>query len=476
MAPTKRKAGTSSTNSPVSGSKLPPELETFLRFAASLKIEDGSPLELYPEQVEMLTPYFEGVEETIILLPKKNGKSSLIAALGLYHLLVTPFANGIIVASSRDQAEIVLDQAKMFIRQNAALRSRMHILKREIESKIDGGVVQVLASDQDTADGQLPTLAVVDELHRHKDGQLRGVLALGLGARGGKMITISTAGASSASPLGVLRDRMWKSPGFVRDTEARRSYLRLDDDVAFLEWCLNDDDDPEDLELAKIVNPAPWKTIERLRKDRGKVTASEWLRLGCGVWTEVEEPWVAATVWDACPKTEPITDGEVSVGIRVGQGHATAGVVWVQAVDGVYQTDYKTFSQLSSLEPVEDFVRGLNSRFKVRHNAYVSKTFDRSADLLSDEGLTMVTYPVGTRTMDIAETLLKMIGDGRLAHEGPGTLRTQVLAGQAKQIEAGWKWVDTPGAAVPTDLLFALAAAVHVAETQKPHEVMFAWS
>jgi membrane protease YdiL (CAAX protease family) len=39
----------------------------------------------------------------------------------------------------------------------------------------------------------LPTLALVDELHRHKSGELYGVLADGCGPRNGQVITISTA-------------------------------------------------------------------------------------------------------------------------------------------------------------------------------------------------------------------------------------------------------------------------------------------
>jgi phage terminase large subunit-like protein len=48
--------------------------------------------------------------------------------------------------------------------------------KREIQSLTDEGVAKVLASDVDTADGVIPTLAIVDELHRAQElGPLRRV-------------------------------------------------------------------------------------------------------------------------------------------------------------------------------------------------------------------------------------------------------------------------------------------------------------
>jgi phage terminase large subunit-like protein len=58
--------------------------------------------------------------------------------------------------------------------------------KREIQSLSDEGVVKVLASDVDTADGVIPTLAIVDELHRHKSADLYGVFRDGLGPRSGR--------------------------------------------------------------------------------------------------------------------------------------------------------------------------------------------------------------------------------------------------------------------------------------------------
>lgn len=45
-----------------------------------LKIESGAPLKLEPFQKRLLADYFDGVTETLILIPKKNGKTTLLAA------------------------------------------------------------------------------------------------------------------------------------------------------------------------------------------------------------------------------------------------------------------------------------------------------------------------------------------------------------------------------------------------------------
>ena len=122
-----------------------------------------------------------------MLLPKKNGKSSLLAALALFHLLSTPFAEVIAVAASRDQAGIMLRQVVGFVRRSPALKARLQVKQREIVSEATGGRIRVLASDVDTVDGQLPTLALVDELHRHRSPELYGLLRDGLGPRQGRL-------------------------------------------------------------------------------------------------------------------------------------------------------------------------------------------------------------------------------------------------------------------------------------------------
>ena len=120
-----------STSSPAAE---PPadELEAFARFCSNaLTTEDGSPFALEPFQLEILADYFAGVREIVVLLPKKNGKSSLVGALALWHLLSTPFAEALIVAAARDQAGIVMRQVTSSSARSPQLRSRLKIVQRE---------------------------------------------------------------------------------------------------------------------------------------------------------------------------------------------------------------------------------------------------------------------------------------------------------------------------------------------------------
>jgi hypothetical protein len=71
----------------------PDELARFGRFCDALTLEDGRAMELEAFQRTMLLDHFAGSVETLILIPKKNGKSTLLGALALYHLISTPDAS-----------------------------------------------------------------------------------------------------------------------------------------------------------------------------------------------------------------------------------------------------------------------------------------------------------------------------------------------------------------------------------------------
>jgi phage terminase large subunit-like protein len=380
------------------------------------------------------------------------------------------------VAAARDQAELILRQALMFIRHSPALQVHMRVMRREIQSLDDGGRVRVLASDEDTADGVMPTLAIVDELHRHRTGDLYTVLRLGLGARDGRIITISTAGATSASPLGELRRKSYEMEGFVRDTKRRRSYVKSPDGAfVFIEWCLNPDDDPDDIATVKKVNPRPGRTLSQLTKehDSPMISAWEWLRFACGIWTEGQEPWVDPAKWDAL---EDPTELAAPFWVGVGLGHRadTAALVKMSLHEGEVTVRAEMLTA-TSLPEVEARIRELAPAQIV----YGSKLFQRSADMLEAEGFSVIQYPLTPeRLIPASGTLHGLVAEGKLHHDGDAELRAQVLAGRVKETETGWRFAQDPTLPRPIDALMALAIGAHVMLTSvpEPRAFAFAWT
>lgn len=328
MARTPRSAPRS-TSSRSGGQSEPPELDDFAAFCAELRLDTKRPFLLEPFQRTILSDYFAGSTQTLVILPKKNGKSTLVAALALYHLLTTEDAEGYIAASSRDQAGIILKQARKFIRSSQALQRHFAMKQREIVSLSDEGVVRVLASDVDTADGVIPTLAVVDELHRHRSTDLMGVFRDGLGPRDGQMITITTAGDDSESPLGQMRALAYQMPVVQRDGAYR--YARsASGNWAMHEWALEPNQDREDMRVVKAANPASWHTLERLqqRRDDPSTTPWQWARFACGVWLQGENTAIGPVEWAACGSEKEPPDGLTwRLGLDVGWKEDTTAVV-----------------------------------------------------------------------------------------------------------------------------------------------------
>jgi len=292
-------------------------------------------MRLYPFQKLIVRDLLQGTTETLALLPKKNGKSTLSSALALYHLVVTQDAECIIVAAARDQAAIILRQASGFIKRNDTLRELMKVSQREIRSLVDDGRIRVLASDEDTADGVIPTLAIVDELHRHKTAALYGVMRDGLGPRDGRMLTISTAGDDEDSPLGQMRTAAYALSDF-RQKGAYRHARSSDGQYVMHEWALDPDQDRDDLAVVKTANPAPWQTEEALRRRQQSpsMTAWQWARFGCGVWLQGEDRAIGPVEWAECG-ADPVSPAEgtlVRLGIDLGWKDDTTAIVphWME--------------------------------------------------------------------------------------------------------------------------------------------------
>lgn len=426
---------------------------------------------LEPFQHRMLSDLFDRVRETLILLPKKNAKSTTLGALGIFHLLTTPDADCIIVAASREQAEIILRQARGFVRRSSALSARLTLKQREIVyPKLDGRI-QVRASDVDTVDGWLGTLALIDELHRHKSPDLYGVIRDGLGGRDGQMVTISTAGADQNSVLWRMRQAAIDS-GMERDG----AYLRAGQSPFVLhEWSLDPDADLEDIDLVKTANPLSAMSVERLRErhDSPSMVPWQWARFAANIWTQGEEAWLPLGVWDRCAEPGSIPDGKaVWGGVDLGVKHDTAAIVFV-CEEGEFHRAEATIitppgnDKSLDIAKVEAAIRTAADKWDVQGVAYDPWRFQRSAQMLEDEGLLMIEHPMtNIRMAPESEALHEAIMRGRVIHNGDPEFSTHINAGVPTETERGWR-LSKRVAKDKIDALIALVIAYDLATRQE---------
>jgi phage terminase large subunit-like protein len=157
-------------------------------------------------------------------VPRKNGKSSIAAGIGLY-LLVADREQGAEVysaATSRDQARIVFDEAKRMVASSPALRRRVDMLINNLHVAPTNSRFMPLSSDSSTMDGLNVHGAIIDELHAHKTRNVVDVLETATGARRQPLLfEITTAGYDRHSICfehhdyslkvlqGIVRDDAW---------------------------------------------------------------------------------------------------------------------------------------------------------------------------------------------------------------------------------------------------------------------------
>src|SRR4051794_14989102 len=68
--------------------------------------------ELEPFQRMIVEEVFSGRREALVLLPRANGKSTLLAGVALWSLLRKPDAQIVVGAASREQASVLFDVAR----------------------------------------------------------------------------------------------------------------------------------------------------------------------------------------------------------------------------------------------------------------------------------------------------------------------------------------------------------------------------
>lgn len=135
--------------------------------------------------------------ETLFLVGRKNGKSTLLAALALY-LLVADYegaAEIYSVATKKDQAKKTLTEAVNMVKQSPELRAVLKKRRNDIYFPATASIFEALASDSNTLDGLNSHAVIIDELHAIRDRNLYEVMKQSTSSRRQPLvIMITTSG------------------------------------------------------------------------------------------------------------------------------------------------------------------------------------------------------------------------------------------------------------------------------------------
>ena len=114
---------------------------------------------------------FRRYRETMFLVGRKNGKSTLLAAIALYMLIADYEGAAEIysVATKKDQAKKVLTEAINMVKQSPELRAVLKKRRNDLYFAATASIFEALASDSNTLDGLNSHAVIIDELHAIKD-------------------------------------------------------------------------------------------------------------------------------------------------------------------------------------------------------------------------------------------------------------------------------------------------------------------
>ncbi len=295
----------------------------FRAWARTLILDTGNPWEVEPFQVAFVRDVFRGIPECWLVVPEGNAKTTLLAGLALYHIQHRTSASVPVAASSRDQAEILYRQAEGFV-QRSGLEGTFKCLEGYRRIRCDGthSRLQIFAADDVTGDGIIPTLALLDELHRHRNLRLYRTWRGKLEKRGGQIAAISTRG-EPGSEFEVTLERIRQEATDLRidGTFIRAASPRL----VLHEWAVPEGGDVENVRLVKRANPLRAITVPILREKRATptMTLSHWRRFVCNLPTRNDAAAITEAEWYGAGPTAPgavRTEHEIPAGVPIWLG------------------------------------------------------------------------------------------------------------------------------------------------------------
>lgn len=236
-------------------------------------------------------------------IPKKNGKSTLLSALALYHLIADREAGAEVYSAAADrmQASIIYKEAANMVDVSPALKDRLKVRRsvNTIEHRASKSIYKALSAEANTKEGLNISALLFDELHAQKDRLLWDTLRYGGAARLQPLFWwISTAGEADDTLLWMME---WSHCRKIQNSEVV--------DISYLPaiWEANKTDDWTKEETWEKANPSWHHTLnKREMREECKLAQMDgthkvaFLRYRLNVPTAATSEWIAREHWDAC--------------------------------------------------------------------------------------------------------------------------------------------------------------------------------
>lgn len=209
----------------------------------------NKPLQLMLWQKAMIESIFGFVDiegnrkyrRVFLLIGRKNGKSAIASAIGLY-MMIADNENGsqiLATAAKKDQAKIIWQEAKLMVKKSPMLRKMIKARVADMIADFNDADFKPLASDSDSLDGLNAHCSLMDEIHSWKGRggrPLYDVIVDSMTAREQPLILITTtSGTTREDIFDELREEMgdvingWDNPEGYQDERTIPFMYELDD-------------------------------------------------------------------------------------------------------------------------------------------------------------------------------------------------------------------------------------------------------
>ncbi len=407
--------------------------------------------------------------KALLLVPRKNGKSQIAAAIGLYMLAADGEHGGEVYsgATTEKQAWEVFRPARLMALKAAAFQDHYGV-------EVNASNINILNNSSrfepiigKPGDGASPSCAIIDEYHEHATDELFDTMETGQGAREQPlMLVITTAGSNMSGPCYSLQI----------DAQKMLEGVQPSDSLFALIYTVDKGDDWADLKTLKKANPnfdvsiskeflltRQREAIDNARKQ--STFQTKHLNIWVGArdaffnvrkWQECEEPGLALEQFNAhlcylgmdlASKIDlaviellfPRGDGSYArfgryylpeATVEAGENEHYRGWVrdgWLTVTDG----------EMIDHRVIRDDVLEFASRFDVCELAFDPDNATMLVRDLMDEGLTCVEMrPTLPNFSDPMKTLDGLIRSKRIVHNGDPVM-TWAISNVVTKTDAG---------------------------------------
>lgn len=455
----------------------------------SIDVWDGEPLVLADWQFECMEealavnedaiPYWASV---VIVLPRKNGKTTLLAAFALYCLITFDGMPEILLCAASDKQAGRLFQAVLaFVRRDPWLSQRLLIREwiGEVSRLDGGGKILRMSSNPETLHGYNPSLVICDELAQWVQPSLRRAWAALTTAGGARQITqvfsIGTAGQAHEREDGIL-GRLIDGNERMGEVEQPHDALTISRNHDARTLVFNHSAptfEREDIAAIKRANPAEWITLEYLTRQskNPELSDGEFLQLHGCVWAVDDDVFIRPPDWDRLEEPDTLLrrdvialgfdgsrflDSTALVACRLRDGLITPLGIW-ERPEGAAGKGWEV--------PADEVLHAVDTAFEtyrvVRFYPDPPHWQTEIQSWARTYGESVVIPWATNRTRAMSAAVERFQTDawaGKFGHDGNRTLRTHILSAHMRKSRMG-RWLEK-SSHTSTDKIDAGIAAI----------------